>query len=247
MELCARLTARRPDLLSTLYAFTALITAFMLGWVLLVSINFGYGMWHDLIGIDDNIERFGPENRYREGFADTDRAQRIALFGQIVDSVIQRGEGLEAITYTTPRSPQGIPLLRDAEIVHLQDVANLIAHWHRFGGITALVWLLLSAVLWYRRRTLAPLSGIAFGYGALALVLGLALTIFGFEKVFYQLHIWVFPKDHPWFFYYQDSLMSTMMKAPDLFMYIALSWAAIAIPGFCGLYLGASRLLKQRP
>ncbi len=48
------------------------------------------------------------------------------------------------------------------------------------------------------------------------------LLISGPEAVFYQFHIWLFPADHEWFFYWQDSLMSTLMKAPVLFGGIAV-------------------------
>jgi hypothetical protein len=48
-----------------------------------------------------------------------------------------------------------------------------------------------------------------------------AVLIIGSKKVFYYLHTWIFPPEHPWFFYYQDSLMTTLMKAPDLFGLIA--------------------------
>ncbi len=54
---------------------------------------------------------------------------------------------------------------------------------------------------------------------ALALVLMLA---FGTKKLFYWLHAVVFPDDHQWFFYYEESLMSMLMKAPDLFVPISI-------------------------
>jgi hypothetical protein len=47
------------------------------------------------------------------------------------------------------------------------------------------------------------------------------LLIAGPTQVFYQFHLWIFPADHQWFFYWQDSLMSTLMKAPVLFGGIA--------------------------
>lgn len=238
---------KRPDLLSTTYAFTTLITALMLSWLLLLSVDFGYGFWHDAIGIDDTIARFGPENRYRDGFEDTSRQQRIALFAQIVDGVSHSGAGLEDIVYTTPRHKDPIPLLRDDEVVHLQDVGNLIDQWHVAGAIGAATWLVLSAALVYRRRALASLPQVAMGYAVIAVIAAMLLGLLGFEKVFYQLHIWIFPEDHPWFFYYQDSLMSTMMKAPDLFMYIGLAWIGMAVLLFCGLYIAARRLLLTRP
>ncbi len=45
--------------------------------------------------------------------------------------------------------------------------------------------------------------------------------LIGPTKVFYWGHEVVFPENNQWFFYYEDSLMSTMMKAPALFGPIA--------------------------
>src|SRR5690606_5060552 len=55
-------------------------------------------------------------------------------------------------------------------------------------------------------------------------ITGITLVIFitGPTKVFYWLHEQIFPDEHEWFFYYQDSLMTTLMKAPDLFGFIAV-------------------------
>jgi hypothetical protein len=61
------------------------------------------------------------------------------------------------------------------------------------------------------------------------------VLLLGPNKVFYRLHPLVFPPAHQWFFYYQDSLMSTMMQAPDLFGYIAVVWAALSMVVLVGL------------
>ena len=55
------------------------------------------------------------------------------------------------------------------------------------------------------------------------------LASVGFTKVFYYLHTVVFPLDHQWFFYYKDSLMATLMKAPDIFAAIALQLLSVAL------------------
>jgi uncharacterized membrane protein len=52
--------------------------------------------------------------------------------------------------------------------------------------------------------------------------------IIGAKNVFYVLHQIVF-KDHQWFFYYEESLMTTFMHAPDIFGYITLMLVALAI------------------
>ena len=54
------------------------------------------------------------------------------------------------------------------------------------------------------------------------------------------MHEMVFPDDHQWFFYYQDSLMTTLMKAPDIFFAIGAVWAILASV----IYLLLSLLLQ---
>ena len=57
----------------------------------------------------------------------------------------------------------------------------------------------------------------------------ITFSVFGFTDIFYYLHTLVFPENHQWFFYYQESLMSSLMKAPDLFAGIGLSLVVIAL------------------
>jgi hypothetical protein len=84
---------------------------------------------------------------------------------------------------------------------------------------------------------------------AVSAVIGVILAVIGPKAVFTQLHIWVFPAEHKWFFYYQDSLMSTMMHAPILFGGIAAQWAAFASIVFIGLQLVIKHWVgsKRRP
>jgi len=59
------------------------------------------------------------------------------------------------------------------------------------------------------------------------------------------LHVLIFPADHQWFFYYQDSLMSTLMKAPDLFAGIAVQIVLLALALYVFILAGMHRLLKR--
>ena len=63
------------------------------------------------------------------------------------------------------------------------------------------------------------------------------LVIVGPKKLFYAFHIWVFPVEHQWFFYWEQSLMSTLMKAPDLFGGIAVALVMFGVPLAVLLYL----------
>ncbi len=202
--------------------------------------DFFYGVWHD-VQIKECIEKFGPKNRYKPGFQDTTRTQRIELFHEINMAVHRGGKGLEDISYQSPSSGGQQRLLREPEVVHLQDVANLLSVLLPLALIVVFDFPFL--VIFYYRKfgTLPSIKYQSLGLLGLLVVLGGLLILIGPEKVFNTLHVWIFPKDHQWFFYYQDSLMSTMMYAPKLFGWIALTWALIA----SALFLGVNWVCKK--
>jgi hypothetical protein len=204
--------------------FLALLGGFIsclaLGWLVQAKQNYSYDFWYDWYDIGAHIERFGPQNRYVAGLEQLDKAEHMRLFDEISVAVHSQGRGLADIQFE--HNDQAVGLLRRAEIIHLQDVANLIDAISVASWVIALITLfLLIALLWLRT---APLwkQQLFWLLGAL-LVTGFAVLIIGPKEVFYQLHVWIFPDNHQWFFYYQESLMSTLMKAPVLFGGIALA------------------------
>ena len=78
-------------------------------------------------------------------------------------------------------------------------------------------------ILFTIKKVSLPRAG-QFVSSALVLIVLTAVLMLFVQKLFNQLHVWAFPDDHQWFFYYEDSLMSTMMKAPVIFAYIAIIW-----------------------
>jgi len=195
------------------------LAASLLAWHLLAQVDFGFSLAYPLLDIDQHIERFGPENRYKVGFGETSREEHVRLFGEITRSIQSSGEGLANIQYTLPNG-QSSTLMRPPEVIHLQDVARLVDHYYMAGLMAAA--LLVVLVLYARQRRLTPPRPrkVLSVTGASLAVGGVALWLIGPVKVFYWLHEYAFPEDHPWFFYYQDSLMTTLMKAPDLFGFI---------------------------
>jgi uncharacterized membrane protein len=221
------------SLLSTFFGLAGLVLAFALSWSVLYKVDFAYSGIYDALEIERVIAQYGPLNRHRQGFAQTDKAEQVRLFAAINTAVHQQGQGLEDIRYYLPNhhpNQQAIgKLLHQAEIVHLQDVANLLDVMKLVVIIAALVW--LGLLLLYRFTHLAR-PGVKqqwLGIAALLLVGGIVVAMVGPVRVFYTLHEWVFPAGHQWFFYYQDSLMSTLMKAPDLFGAIAVLLTLLAL------------------
>lgn len=223
---------------NTLYSVLSLLFAFSLSWLIVAKSEYFYPIWHDIGGLEENIEEYGPLNRFRSGFELTDREQRYELFNQIAHAVHHGGDGLEDIRYTTPNNPQGETLLHEDELIHLNDVTRVIKLATHTLVVSGLLWILITGWIIKHRKPFPRFRAQLAGFSALMLLLFLPVLFFGFEATFYQLHVWVFPDDHPWFFYYEDSLMSTMMEAPVLFMYISAVLAVFTVAFFVFMLMG---------
>ncbi|MBQ0797372.1 DUF1461 domain-containing protein [Zhongshania sp.] len=227
------------------YSSLGLIMCLYLSWHALLSVNFFYGFWHDNIGIAETIAETGPQNRYRSGFEKTDREQRIDLFEQICTAITHQGKGLEHISYS-PEPNTAIPLLHKAEIVHLQDVANLISVTQNLEPYLLILWLILLAAFFAKSWPLPTYRQLLGVNSVLIIGLSGAVLAIGWVEVFYAAHRWIFPDDHQWFFFYQESLMSTMMQAPDLFLYIGISMFALAVIAFISIHEGLKRIPQRK-
>lgn len=227
------LTALKGATLGVLLTLSCLISAFWISWQGLAQLNFAYSLGYDVLNIDQHIQRYGPSNRYRQGFELTTREQHQELFAAIVTAIQHGGQGLPDITYTTPGyNTDGhtrVTLLREPEVEHLQDVANLITLFDQAAIVCLVLLLVLTGYYHWKKRTPPTLKHIAFGTLATLALVGITLLIVGPTQTFYWLHTQIFPEDHQWFFYYQESLMTTLMKAPDLFGFIAGVWALVAL------------------
>ena len=190
--------------------------------------DFFYSGLHDGIGIDKHIEMYAPRNRNNKNeFERTSKDERVALFHGIVEAIHHQGDGLESLSYTSSVNKQ-VLLLTEAEILHLKDVAVLLDKLKPLAVATTIIWVFLVLLIYFKRFQVPTSKQLLLNTILLLLVAAVILS-FGPERIFNQLHIWVFPENHQWFFYYEDSLMSTMMKAPDLFAYIISIWIVISI------------------
>lgn len=220
------------------------LAASLLAWHLLAQVNFGYSVGYELLEIDKHIETFGPQNNYKDHFEKTSPDEHKRLFTEITHAIQDGGNELASISYSLPNGEQE-PLMRTPEVVHLQDVARLVNdfYWAGIGGFLISGGLLIYA---YRRRQKMPSARkLLAGFGGLILGITSVVFVIGPLRVFYWLHDYAFPPEHPWFFYYQDSLMTTMMKAPDLFGFITALLVPLAL-AIWGLSLwGITRFLKR--
>lgn len=200
----------------------------LVSWHLLAQFHFAYPVGYQLLNLDKHIAEFAPLNRYKNDFELTPPEEHWRLFGEISNAVQHSGHGLQDISYTLGNG-RTTSLMHEAEIIHLQDVANLIDVFYTTGLICLGVWLVLIAVAYWQKYQLPSPKKTLLGFSVgFSLIAGAVLAI-GPTAVFYWLHVQVFPDGHPWFFYYQDSLMTTLMKAPDIFAFISLLLATLLI------------------
>ena len=220
----------------------AALASLWLAWVSLASVDFLYPAWYRALDIHGHIERYAPQNRYRRGFEQTTPEERTRIFGEVVDAIHDDGRGLDGIRYHDAQGQDLGPVFHESEIVHLRDVANLVGLLLP-AGMLAFAWTLVHLGLVRRFRWAVPplrrIVGATLGVVAAGVAL---LLVVGFRKVFYALHEAIFPPGHQWFFYYQDSLMSTMMKAPWLFAAIGAALLVAAVLFYLALAALARRL-----
>ena len=201
----------------------------LFAWKLLYLANYNYGFWYSQLNIEQHITRFAPQNRLdKNGFEKTTYEERTELFRAISHAINNSGEGLRTLEYRPGPDADPIIFLTDPEAVHLEDVANLIDLLEPIGWAATALLIVLVALAIFGNFALPGLKASLLTLLITALLLTVVIVAVGPHDVFSALHEFVFPADHEWFFYYQDSLMTTLMKAPDIFFAIGAAWAVLA-------------------
>ncbi|MES2662054.1 MAG: DUF1461 domain-containing protein [Pseudomonadota bacterium] len=218
------------------HIFTEIITAVMMlmvslgiSWGILTATNFAYPFFYEKMEIQNFIDHFAALNEFgKEDFAKSSRNERITIFQHIVTEIHQKQTALSEISFKDSKN-KSIPFLTSSEVTHLQDVAKLIRLFLATSIASFIGLILIQGIAHYGKWQLNLWRGAGLLLITIGTLLGGSLLIWGFKTVFYTLHAWIFPADHAWFFYYQESLMTTLMKAPDLFAAIGILWGVISL------------------
>lgn len=219
----------RTYLLRVFYALSSLLLCIWLTWHLFAQVNFVYPLWYSLLNIDQTIEQTSPRHVHKKHFDQTSRQEHHRLFAEIVRAVQNKGKGLAQINYRNRDGNALDTLLTQKEIIHLQDVANFISSLNWLSIVLLVVSLVLLALMFLLRIPMPALFNLVGAMVAVIVFGVLVLLVVGPTKVFYWLHPIVFPADHQWFFYYEESLMSTLMKAPVLFAPLGLQLIVLGL------------------
>jgi len=196
-----------------------LISCLYMSWQILSQANFLYDQIYDHNDLENHINEFAALNRNgKESFALTDKAERVQIFNDIAQEINTGGEGLAAISFVGIGETTSVPFLIGEERDHLQDVANLVTSLKPLGAILASALIAFYGFCWYykvsRYQYFWRPSGIVISLLQIAAVAALCVAItfaLGPQQTFYLLHEWAFSDKAQWFFYFEDSLMTTLM------------------------------------
>jgi hypothetical protein len=227
-----------------LFFICQLIALALMSWHLLAQFHFAYPLGYQLLNLNEHIAQFAPLNRHKDDFEFTTPEDHWRLFGEISDAVQASGKGLGEISYPLTNG-ENTALMHAAEIIHLQDVANLIDVFYVTGTLCLLVWGGLIFAAQRQRLILPSVKKILLGFLAGFISIATMVFIIGPTAVFYWLHVQIFPDEHQWFFYYQDSLMTTLMKAPDIFAFIAALLILLLATLWCASVYGLKHFLGR--
>ncbi|GGA64149.1 hypothetical protein GCM10011369_01920 [Neiella marina] len=203
-------------------------------------VQFGYPFWYEVIAIDAHIKRYAPLNKMkRKDFHLTVKHQHLALFEQINDAVHDQPDQLAEIRYTTNSGSK--PLLTDSEVTHLRDVHLLLRDFNVLWWLSTPVTFILLFLYW-RSRLRLPSVLMQRGIGlAAGLAFVVSYLVVGFDALYTEFHQRAFPVQHQWYFEYYESLMTTLLKAPDLFAIWALQIGGFALLTFVAVLVGLQR------
>lgn len=217
-----------------IFALSLLVFSLGVSWQISKLSNFYYNTWYQVLSIEEVIQKQVPINTQgKTDFPIKNTALHQQMFADIVAAIHEQGVGLKDIIYHN-NNGRIAPLLTQSEVIHLQDVANLLTKVTYIWLVNILVLLcfldlychgylskFLKAKIKTQQLSMPTGKGKLLSILCFFTLLVIIFSLWGFTDIFYYLHTLVFPVDHQWFFYYRDSLMSTLMKAPDIFAVIA--------------------------
>jgi len=196
-----------------------LVSCLYVSWQVLSQANFLYDQIYEHNDLEAHVNEFAPLNRNgKESFALTTKAERVRVFNDIARKINAGGGGLGAITYTPEGAGAATTFLVEAERDHLQDVANLVSSLKPVGAVITSLLIVFYGFCWYykvsRYQYFWRPSGLFVSILQIAAVAALCVAVtfaLGPQQTFYLLHEWAFSDKAQWYFYFEDSLMTTLM------------------------------------
>jgi len=227
-----------------------LMVCALLSWHLLSKTNFFFHQIYEINELEEHIDRYAPRNRNRDNFEDTTQEERARIFGEMVSSINSGGSGLSDIEYRDSSGDTIDTFLTEPEVEHLVDVSDIVSSANRAGlmvsgfllafyGLNLIVRSRTGASFWKPAGVVSSLAGICM----LALLVVAIIFIIGPRESFHILHEWFFADKGQWYFYFEDSLMTTLLPE-HVFGSIAILLFLVSMGIWFVLTLLIARLLR---
>ena len=159
-------------------------------------------------------------------------------------TVNANGVGLKTIQYF---NTDGVPInlfLTLEEVDHLEDVSVLVQSMNNLAFIFIIIFIIITLMAWRYKRAPPSLLMLICSMASFVVIITGSIIFTGPLEVFNKLHELVFANKSQWHFYYQDSLMTTLLKAPDTFATMAILMTAIALIFWLLIFCLTKKLLK---
>tara|TARA_B100001939_G_scaffold167763_1_gene144634 strand:- start:815 stop:1540 length:726 start_codon:yes stop_codon:yes gene_type:complete len=236
--------------LNSLLSITLFVVCLFLAWKSLSTANFFFDRIYEFHALDEQIKRFAPQNRNKTNFEITSSAEHHRIFAEIVSSINSSGDGLSEISYYSPDGEKIDAFLTNDEITHLKDVSQLVVSSEQLILILISLLILFYGFCYFykvqkSRYFWKPVSTIlSFSTMVLTLILGAGIImVLGPRNVFHILHKLLFSGKGQWFFYYQESLMTTLLPE-SLFGTIAVMLVTAAFIYWTVINFVIQKILK---
>ena len=213
---------------NSLLIVTLFFVCLFLAWKSLSTANFFFDRLYEIHAIDEQIRKYAPQNRNKTNFEITSSTEHKRIFAEIVASINSSGDGLAEIKYFSPSGEKIDTFLTKDEITHLKDVSQLLVSSEQLVLILISLLVLFYGFCFYYKLSRSryfwkPVGTIlSFSIMVLTLIFVAAIVmVIGPRPVYHILHELLFAGKGQWFFYYQDSLMTTLLPE-SLFATIAV-------------------------
>ncbi|MEM7401811.1 MAG: DUF1461 domain-containing protein, partial [Pseudomonadota bacterium] len=160
----------RLRILNILFSFTVFLFSMYIAWLCNVKANFFYSFWYESLEISETIGKYSPNNKFKDGFELLSKKVHVDLFNGIVEAIHKKGEGLSQLEFENKKLDRKEKLLTKDEVIHLQDVANLIGFLKYVAYGCFLFGALILLFLYISKENLASIKyHIYGGIGVIAL------------------------------------------------------------------------------
>lgn len=202
--------------------FSIFIISINISWKISSHYDFYYQQLYQPLSISSHIQKYSVRNRNYSlrNFVNTNLKDHYRIFHEIVTAINSSGGGLRNISFYSPLFDRDILFLTSPEIIHLKDVSKLVDRFNLLTWGCVLLSIIGLIFLKIYKFKFFNIKEIMISFSLLSLLFSFAIFSVGPLEIFYYLHEVFFSKNQ-WFFYYEESLMTTLMKAPQIFGYIS--------------------------